>query len=68
VSSHKSQGQSLDAVAVRLDRSFEAGQCYVALSRARTPEGMVVTGLNISMVKSDSSVQAFYDNMKLGKN
>ncbi|KLU92863.1 hypothetical protein MAPG_11822 [Magnaporthiopsis poae ATCC 64411] len=41
---HKSQGLTLDNVVVNMDRAFEEGQVYVALSRVRTLEGLKVEG------------------------
>lgn len=40
ISMHKSQGQSFDRVHIDALKIFEAGQLYVALSRARTLEGV----------------------------
>ena len=41
---HKSQGQTFDKVAIDLDRgSFAHGQTYVALSRAKSLEGIYLT-------------------------
>jgi len=41
---HKSQGQTFDKVAIDLDRgAFTHGQTYVALSRCRTLEGVLLT-------------------------
>lgn len=67
VTIHKSQGQSLDAVSVKLDKTFEKGQAYVALSRCRTPQGMRVAGLATSRVNADETVKIFYERLKQGK-
>ena len=49
---HKSQGLSLDAVQVNVrDPFFEApGMLYVALSRARTPEGLRLVGSRAALL------------------
>ena len=43
---HKSQGMSLDAAEIDLSRSFTPGMGYVALSRARSMEGIYLKGIN----------------------
>jgi ATP-dependent DNA helicase PIF1 len=61
---HKSQGQSLDCVKATLDRTiFADGQAYVAVSRARTLEGLTLTSYDRSVVKANSAVKAFYSTL-----
>lgn len=39
---HKSQGLTFDRAAIDLEATFASGQAYVALSRLRRPEGLVL--------------------------
>lgn len=57
---HKAQGASLDLVDVNLDKVFAEGQVYVALSRARTVEGLTLSAFNPSSVKTNKRVKKFY--------
>lgn len=54
ITAHKSQGLTLDRVEVDLKRFFEAGQGYVALSRAKTVDGLSVLGIE----KTKRAIQA----------
>ncbi|WAR54464.1 hypothetical protein PtB15_4B81 [Puccinia triticina] len=56
LSIHKSQGQSLDRVKIDLQRAFEAGQVYVALSRATSLNRIQVLGFTASKVMANKVV------------
>jgi DNA uptake protein ComE-like DNA-binding protein len=57
---HKSQGLTFDRVIIDAAESFSHGQVYVALSRCRTLEGMVLRApLNRETIIRDSSVDDF---------
>jgi ATP-dependent DNA helicase PIF1 len=61
---HRVQGQSMDEADVDLGSSvFEAGQAYVALSRLRTMDGVYLSGLDVSRIRADPRVVAFYDGL-----
>lgn len=56
MSIHKSQGQTLPCCKINLNRVFEKGQAYVALSRATSIEGLQVLGFKPEKVMAHSRV------------
>ena len=64
---HKSQGMSLDRVRISLRDMFAVGQAYVALSRARSLEGLEIVDCEepfaSSSVRVDPMVVAFYERL-----
>ena len=57
---HKSQGLTFDKAIIDARASFAHGQVYVALSRCKTFEGLVLsTPIGVHSVKSDSTVVQF---------
>ena len=62
---HKSQGLTFDRAVLDVNAAFASGQVYVALSRCRTLEGLVLTApLSLSSVKTDAVVTD-YMNVEL---
>lgn len=60
---HKSQGLTFDHAVLDITDSFTHGQVYVALSRCRTLEGMVLARPLLSgSVITDASVNAYIDH------
>jgi GTPase SAR1 family protein len=58
---HKSQGQTFDKVKIDANAAFAFGQVYVALSRCRSFEGIVLTSkISLSGVKTDQQI-LYYD-------
>ncbi|MCR5779976.1 MAG: AAA family ATPase [Bacteroidaceae bacterium] len=59
---HKSQGLTFDHAIINAGRAFSHGQVYVALSRCRTLEGMVLsTPITADVITSDPNVVQFND-------
>lgn len=57
---HKSQGLTFDKAIIDAQAAFAHGQVYVALSRCRTFEGMVLSSaLTSSSIKTDRTVNRF---------
>ena len=64
---HKSQGLTFDRAIIDAQAAFAHGQVYVALSRCRTLEGMVLSSpLSPRAVKTDDAVLRFVE--QAGKN
>jgi uncharacterized membrane-anchored protein YhcB (DUF1043 family) len=62
---HKSQGLTFDKAIIDAQMSFSHGQVYVALSRCRTLEGMVLgSRLSYGSFVNDRSVAAFIDDQR----
>jgi ATP-dependent DNA helicase PIF1 len=63
ISIHKSQGITLDCAEVDVRSCFCAGQCYVALSRVKSLEGLSIIGeFDRSAVLADQKCVEFYNN------
>ncbi|MFW2368643.1 MAG: helix-turn-helix domain-containing protein [Desulforhopalus sp.] len=60
---HKSQGLTFDRAIIDAQAAFAHGQVYVALSRCRTLEGLVLSSpLSQKAIKRDMAVQNFIEN------
>lgn len=66
VTIHKSQGKTFDHVIIDLGRgAFEFGQTYVALSRCRSLDGIVLKRpIKAKDIMVDEKVIAFYDSIR----
>ncbi|MBB4806336.1 ATP-dependent exoDNAse (exonuclease V) alpha subunit [Chryseobacterium defluvii] len=63
VTIHKSQGLTFDKVIIDAGKSFTAGQVYVALSRCRTLEGIVLKSkITPEVIFKDSRILQFQGN------
>lgn len=60
---HKSQGMSLDFVEVDLTKVFADGQSYVALSRARSLEGLAISGFSKGRIRANAKAKEFYESL-----
>ena len=65
---HKSQGLTFDKAIIDAQAAFAHGQVYVALSRCRTLEGMVLSStLSPRTMKTDPTVLRFTEESKLNR-
>lgn len=62
---HKSQGLTFDNVLIDASKAFAHGQTYVALSRCRTLEGIVLTSpIPATAIINDPCIEAFNKEIK----
>uniref|UniRef100_A0A1A9ZDD6 ATP-dependent DNA helicase n=1 Tax=Glossina pallidipes TaxID=7398 RepID=A0A1A9ZDD6_GLOPL len=57
---HKSQGLTLDCVEMSLSKVFEAGQAYVALSRAKSLDSLRILDFDAKQVWANAQVLQYY--------
>ena len=59
---HKSQGLTFDRAIIDVHLSFMAGQTYVALSRCRSLDGLILSEkIGYNAIESDKEVKDFYE-------
>lgn len=63
ISIHKSQGMTLERVKIDFDGVFEYGQAYVALSRAKSLEGLYVENFNVGFFKAHPTAIGFMNRL-----
>jgi len=62
---HKSQGLTFDKVIIDANAAFAFGQVYVALSRCRTFDGIVLsTPISLAGIKTDSLVSSYSEETR----
>lgn len=68
VTVHKSQGLTFDKAVIDVGQAFAPGQVYVALSRLRSLDGLILrTRIHPSCIMSDKEVNAFTGTMEKQK-
>ncbi|MFA5800466.1 MAG: helix-turn-helix domain-containing protein [Candidatus Peribacteraceae bacterium] len=60
---HKAQGASLDCMIVDLHRLWEPGQAYVALSRVRSGNGLMIERWSPASIRAEPLVTQFYNKL-----
>ncbi len=61
---HKSQGMTLDTAVMDLSDAFVRGQGYVALSRVRSLDGLILRGYNTTSLQIDPRVREYDETLR----
>ncbi len=61
---HKSQGLTLDKISCDLSNIFSPGQAYVALSRAKSLDGVFIQSINFDRITAEKEAIEFYQKLK----
>ncbi len=64
VTIHKSQGMTFDRLVVHMNKIFDFGQAYVALSRTRTLGGLFIRSFSRRLIAADPCVIRFYEELR----
>ena len=63
---HKSQGATMDTAEIDVGSGiFECGQTYVALSRVKSLDGLYLTSFDVTRIRINKKVQAFYNELTM---
>jgi len=60
---HKSQGLTLDKISCDLSDIFSCGQAYVALSRARSLDGVFINSIDFNKINANEEAINFYRSL-----
>lgn len=61
---HKSQGLTMDNLYIDMKRIFSPGQCYVALSRVKSLDGLYIKNFNKNKIMVDDRIVKFYKSLE----
>jgi len=64
LSVHKSQGMTIEKLVVSLEKSFEYGMAYVALSRATSLQGLQLLDFDPRVIRAHPKVLEFYSTLQ----
>ena len=64
ITAHKSQGMTIDKVNIKMNRSFEYGQLYTAISRCKSLDGLFITGdIRNKVIPPEKAIVNFLDKV-----